>query len=843
MPATINGIGTGYWGKQNVLEVSGVCQHCHRQTTLRSYDTTYCFVVLFVPIIPLGKRRIVDQCSACNRHYVFSKRKWEKVKQDILETASSSFRSDPSHPDKAQEFIHAVISTQDPELFSQTAGTIGRHFTENADVLNALGRGYALFEKHSQAEACYREAIPHDDTAASRIFLVSSLIFQRRPGEAIPILSELLERPEDRPLNLALSLVRALQAEGLHHEALALMSKIDQAAPELAGTAELAKLRRLSGKHKQTGKRVRHKEIQEAVRGAKETSRIWRSAPFLIPAAIFVAFVCANWVAGLNTKVRLVNGLNRQYVATLNGTPFDLPPQTDRTIHIGQGELEVACPDSRGTPSRSTCHISTPFWTRLFDDAVFVVNPDQTALLLQENAVYSTSENAAGEGSIKVFTNALLHTFTTIDFPFRRFPDEIEMSGGVNTVQRSRLSVYHAPSPGHTLALLMDGLTPDQIQLFLERKIAFEESTPEWIGLYAALVDPESSLPVLKAGLARRPINTDWHRVYQDLLDRTQPDFDLAGHYERWLAAEPENPDLQYLLGRVVEDRTRASDLFQRAATAPQPSAFAMNALAFDALSMADFEAGLKWSTQALAQRPDALGFLNVREGLMLGSGRTDQLLKELRTSFRGSQPNFTYAETALRYLGHQDDAEAARTIISTYVDSLIGTIPPTDIAAQRRYFETVDAYARGDVETFATLASDLDVFAFEHALASNQWPAALNLAVESHADPALACLAVAVLAHHFSNKQQAAEAMDLALSFLEHSDRTSRRLASWLNGAVQPTDPTVINLNFSQKPLALIALGQRYPRFRNDCFALAEKLNLDRRFPFLTVKRVLEGR
>ena len=75
MPSTVNGIGTGYWGKKNRHSYQGQCRGCNRQTTLTCYDTTYCFVVLFLPVIPLGKKRILDYCAACSRHY--ATRNWD----------------------------------------------------------------------------------------------------------------------------------------------------------------------------------------------------------------------------------------------------------------------------------------------------------------------------------------------------------------------------------------------------------------------------------------------------------------------------------------------------------------------------------------------------------------------------------------------------------------------------------------------------------------------------------------------------------------------------------------------------------------------------------------------
>jgi hypothetical protein len=68
MPALYNGIGTWYHGKSNVFRDYGQCDSCGREVILSSYDTTLYFVVIFVPLIPLGKKRVIWQCPVCKKH-------------------------------------------------------------------------------------------------------------------------------------------------------------------------------------------------------------------------------------------------------------------------------------------------------------------------------------------------------------------------------------------------------------------------------------------------------------------------------------------------------------------------------------------------------------------------------------------------------------------------------------------------------------------------------------------------------------------------------------------------------------------------------------------------------
>src|SRR5258705_10681452 len=96
MPTTYNGIGTHYYGKKNVTKRPGPCPHCGRAVELVSYDTRLWFVVVFIPLIPLGRKRIVDKCPSCTRHFAVDADKWETSKQLEVSGAEDKFRASPT---------------------------------------------------------------------------------------------------------------------------------------------------------------------------------------------------------------------------------------------------------------------------------------------------------------------------------------------------------------------------------------------------------------------------------------------------------------------------------------------------------------------------------------------------------------------------------------------------------------------------------------------------------------------------------------------------------------------------------------------------------------------------
>jgi hypothetical protein len=72
---------------------------------LESYDTTLYFVVFYIPLLPLGRKRILEQCSACQKHRVLSLQKWETTKEQAIARLLEALRANPDDRDTIQSAI------------------------------------------------------------------------------------------------------------------------------------------------------------------------------------------------------------------------------------------------------------------------------------------------------------------------------------------------------------------------------------------------------------------------------------------------------------------------------------------------------------------------------------------------------------------------------------------------------------------------------------------------------------------------------------------------------------------------------------------------------------------
>src|ERR1700690_4211282 len=105
-----NGSELCYFGKRQIHSHMGTCEFCKQYANLKSYDTTLFFYMLFVPLIPLGKKRVLHQCSDCRGHRVLSRSEWEEAKARESAAVLEKLQGDPNDRDALLKAIGFAIT-------------------------------------------------------------------------------------------------------------------------------------------------------------------------------------------------------------------------------------------------------------------------------------------------------------------------------------------------------------------------------------------------------------------------------------------------------------------------------------------------------------------------------------------------------------------------------------------------------------------------------------------------------------------------------------------------------------------------------------------------------------
>lgn len=895
MPSTINGIGTWYWGKRNILARDAVCESCGAYRLLRSYDTTLYFVVLYIPLVPLGRKRVLDECPACTRHRAVPLRKWEAQKEHALTAALESWQADKNSADKAKKAMEVALGFQDAEAFDAVAAAAGQQFARDPGVQMFLGDAQDHLGRPEAAEASYRAAVaaaPGDD--AARYALAAFLLRRVRPADAQPLLADILpQRKRDRAPLLIL-LAQAYQAVGAHDAAGQLVDELGTAFPDLLSDPHFEQVRKAALKYRGTTKKLAVAALsaaggKRAATGALRESFFQRHGAKLLVGTILL--VAAGWyvLAAVQLghhSVQLVNGTAAPYTVELGGRKWSVPAVGAAVARLDEGTYDVRVTDRPGIePARVA--IRTNFWKRPLNKRTFVINPDRTALVYAETVEYSQGGGGGGndEAPPRVMVGQAFYDLDKAQDAFQQPPSSVRLSSKSSTVKRTHVDLVRNVPPPALARAIRGRLGAAAAAEYCRRHAMAAGDDREAMALVAAHVGPEEQLAFFRRHLSDRPVRVELHRIYQQAAEKYRPDHDLAAEYKAMLAAAPDGDAatrgmLTYLLGRVTEPPEAARALFLKAADGEPPVAYAHYAIGYDDLKEGNFPAALERARAARKLEPGRPEFAWMEAEALEASGDVDAAIALARS--RQGEEGATSAGTGrsarlvadeARLLVRKGDRAAANARVEAYYQAL-SKLSPSDaesLAAARAWLDGVLHYAAGDLAAYeAAQESQKDpAWRFQVALTRErikEAEAALNemekpdaaaadagagepggagaaAAAAGDADASDA-LMLSVAAASAGEGAVAERGWRRALELLSHEGKDDRKIAAILSRGDAPGDDDL--RNWTGRPvmraLLLTAVGQRFPDRRDALFAAARKLNYANLFPQRLIAAALDG-
>ena len=851
MPRVINGIGTWYWGKTNIRSRRGVCPFCQRSTQLRSYNTTRFFVVFWVPLISLGERRIIEECQLCKRHRVISLKQFEKLKAEAVSGALDAFRAAPNDVAKCADVIGKAVGFEAEEQFVEAAQLAERSLANNGEIQGRLGAAYVFFGMPQEAEAAYLRALriaPDDQT---RGLLAILYMREGRTDEALPLVKPLLQQKLRDQVGIAYLLAEAYQAQGRHDDALGILHQIAGAFPGIENDAEFTKYRNLSTARRTSGKPVPSVNLTPLSMRVAEHRPLAASIPRLIGPALALLAVgiylgVALW-EGHSRRIWFVNGLDRAYDVDVDGRRVHLPALGHVAVNLPEGRSTVAFADSSIPLPPQTFEVNTPFVSRPFEKRSFVVNPDRAALIYTIQTTYSASTSALGLGSSeaphRLYVGDLFYSFSNIDYPFSAFPKSIELPNRNEAVSKTQLENLSSGSAFDRLSILSKELGNDAVTTYVKNYALCNAGDSRFVLIASALLPPDQAIEFLRPRLDAKPVQVEWHRAYQELIERVHPELDLVKEYQARLDRDPSDPSLMYLLGRVTPDRKEATRWFEKAAHGNPPSPFAFYAMAYDAMASADYARALDLCREAMRLAPADEEFRTTESEAMLALGQYEPLLARAAEQQAKSPHDASVVLLELKLLTLLHRPEQARSAAAEFISK---HIEEGSIVQWQANEEAIVQYIEGDMSGFvrsaASGATD-PMIKFQAAVASGKLDDAAKLAASLEGFPDQAHLILYILGAANGQKEFADRELAAALDLLRKEGRAQRRAAKLL--ADIPTDPAVglaVNLLPEQKRLILVALGLKDPVHRQTYFKAAVNFNYDRSFPYWQLKKLIDG-
>ncbi len=845
MPSRINGIGTWYWGKNNIITRNAKCEFCGNPGQLISFDTTLYFTFLFLPIIPLQRKRVLSQCPRCRRHRVIPLKKWEEQKTTALVDALNAWQADRGNADKARQAVNVTVGYQDRHAFEDLSTPIAQAFPRDADMQLFLAAAHDHFDQPAAAEKDYRSAVAIRNDPSTRRAYAEFLMRQLRPDEAKPLLADILAAKDRAGAPLLLLEAQAYQAVGNHAAAASLLDETTTAFPDLLSTPEFQRISAISAKYRGTTKRITAANLDPAKRGgAKQAGWFHRNGAKAVIGTILAA--AAAWylidaATSSNHKTFIVNGTSLSYKVLLNGQEHSVPARSELPLDLEEGHYMLSVANHPEIEPASF-DMRTNFWGRPFNRRVFVINPDRTALLFADDVVYTSSSSStpsSGGTPPQFYVGQVVYNLKKPDDAFTQPPKTVESEG--SNVTRRHLGQLDKLPLDSQIEVIHKYAGAAAVIDWMQRVAASSDDGPQTMELLSALeahLPPADMIAFLRPRLTDRPVRVLWHRLYQSLMEKTHPDYDLAAEYRALLAKSPDDSSLIYLAGRSSTDRNEAKAMFTKAAHAPTPCAYALYALAYEDIGQARFDAALPLVQQASQLAPNDLQIHWVQTQVWEALGQTNSALQLARSQETHDGADHDVISEEVRLLVAGGNNTAAKQRIDGYCAELSSLhFDQEDIDFVRKTLNSAYSYAVNDIPALKEATKDMKTqdITWQLALIDKNYDAAEQNLKEQKTTDAEQYLTLSALASAGGNQAVSDRAWTKAKELLTNGIREERALAAKL-ARNAPLSPDTILQEISGFPLErcamLICLGQRNPEQRDAFFALAKKLNFSTRFP-----------
>lgn len=850
MPTTYNGIGTRYYGRANEQVWIDECESCAFEGPLSSHDTTLYFTVLYVPILPLGKKRVLARCPRCTQHRSMKLSDWERVRETAARDASEKVSAMSLDRPAAIEALGVLIGLGLREEFTDAASRLRARTGDESDMLDILLDGHAHFGQLEEAESAGRVLLAREDEPSVRERLAMVLVRQRRPEEAAPLIEHVLRDRRAESAHAPWLVVQGYQAVGRHREALELLDRMAEAFPDWQEDKTFRKARKVSKKNLASGKPVIAPVLASESKRPQARGASGGFARFVWPLvllAIPTLYLLAAWHAGENRTVHVISGLPFPYDARVGEETLRLTPGAVRAITMPEGEIDVSVLGETAPHESTTASVRTSLWTRPFNEDVFVINPDGAAVLIETHTSYS--ENRDEEFVLPppaIAFGRVLHVFEDIDYAFREFPERIEISSSTDHVTRSRIDVIDPRVPAATIGAVA-GLAGPEAGIEQAQSLGRHvPDDPAVVGMLASLLPPEEFLALAREPIEEHPVRVEWHRAYQEIALREKPSEEVIAAYERRLQEHPDDPDLLYLLGRSETDVPRARRLLTRATEAEPPSAHAHSALAWIDLGQGRFEDALEHARRAVAADPDHPSFRGMEARALLAAGSHDELLARNERALKGAPLDSDLVAERMRLLWSAGRAGEAEEVASRFLRSLAREASGPVVREWTTYFDALRHWRNGALEAYGEALGSLGWpgDAFAASVTRGDLEGAARVAEErglasEHLLVHVAALRAGETAVAESSLQRAIE----ALGARGPEQRLFAEALGQANSRVGVDADAVLAtpIDVADKRVALVALGLRDEAERDRYFALARRLNFEPGFPSKVLARAMD--
>ncbi len=834
MPSTVNGIGTHYHGKDNLQRARGVCQRCGFEGDLTSYDTRLWFTVFYIPVIPLGRKRIINHCPRCTYHFSLPIDQWEAQRQLSVSGAEDAWRTKAT-PEAAIDLHETLLGFQHTQRAASVREELKTKFQKHARVHEYLGGAFHRLGDPKLGDEHFRTA--HElrpDLPEARIGMARKHMRENRLDDARALL-DFLEKPGAAQLyNLGSleDLADGYQHENRHSHALEIYRHLLAEVPSVGQHAGFRNKVAASEKALKATETLLPKAPGFSVRLAGGWWRKFSKVAALIGVVVAGFAISNEWIRR-NQILWIVNGFERPLTVTIaGGSPVEVEPGRSAKVRVSEGDFSVQV--SGATTRSIDVSLHADYFSRWGDDTAWVVNPQGAAAIVETTATYSTSGQTPSH--VQVHYGREFMSIEDVNYAFRSLPDKISMKKREGDRLVKGIEVYDSGSV-EMFQYLRSKRSLDDALKYAQVTLMARPNDGELLDAYAYTA-AETKAPgfeeMLKAGLGYRPVSIVWHRHYQNTKRNTGDRERLRAEYDAAIGIEPRSAELLYLRGRLGETPAECRAFFDRALAIDPKLGWALFAVGFDAMARGAFEEARKPIDAAFRTNPREKAFRQARNSLRICLGEIAAYEADLRKGIGREQRDWRSVRELSNILASTGRLDEAMKVIAQY-ERHADSSERKQAAEAARALEREAAYVAGDLSALEARVmstpgardTPVGVLLF---LASGRIDEASRLpyfqqllAKDWHMH-----LLVSLAAEVAGDTNNADHYRSLAIQLMSKDGPDEARASRILESGENPTarlDDVILVAH--QKAALCAALGRKFPEKRAAYFAMAKKLNL----------------
>ena len=833
MTMTINGVGTGYFGKKNRRTYEAVCEYCHKPGQLEDYDTTYCFVVVFIPLLPLGRRRILAQCPRCTRHRYVSLRRWREIAQKAVDDGTAEVDANPTDLTVATKHLWQWTATGLGEQAELLAGLMEQRFADRCEAQLTLGAWYEQAGKREEMARAFEKALKLDgeNIPARRANGVIAI----RAGQvdrARQLLSFMEQDRSKCETKLMVTLAEAYQKHQMHEQALEVLHVAAEVRPELTKEKPFRKMVRASEKATLTP--ITMLPPQKLLTAGR---RIALAAVGVAALAMFAV----NRYQASHHKVYVANGLDTVVRVLVDGSEkLAVAPHSVAATHFGEGQTRAVV-TTDGMEEEVAIAIDGSFPSRLFgSNETHVLNAFGAAPLIHESVPYwplNKKTLDTGWGRLRIGERFI--RLEKVDHVFEDLPAQIDL--GTSPVKyRSHLAL--APGSGMEL---VNGVLQSELASAADRAefaASHLRANPDektvlftYVNLAAEAGMQDRALELLAGRLEDRPLRVEWHRAYQGLAERGDGRTRVAEYYASLLEADPTDSMLLYLIARLEKSSRTAIVLADRAIAADESNPYPWLSRSFHLLCLGEFEEARDAQARAVLLAPEDTDQALLLFRCRFACGEYAALESELRAAMRDKPLDYMAQCQLLGVLAARGEWKLAESAVEDYERAIKKEMPQDEYQIgllARMYLLELQGRYQAMITSGSALKHPGSFLDFKALLGAGRTAEAAE--ARSKLPPAYwqGDLLLYLAYSQAGASEQARASLDKALAAMRAGPGDEQIAAGMLANAGEVVVAEAIDLAMegSSKAILLTALVQRGAD--RQLLGLAGKLNFSPEFP-----------